>query len=702
MLGALALAALPAPSRAESPTPGGFVEPVTATAVRPRVSSPLPARGRFTFPPPYNTTGARLTNADDCGGGDCVQYVGYSYWRNTNNHVGSDTMLIFLTLSKEAGGAGPTLFSYDKSTDQVTVLGPLFDASHPLSWASGEGWYWSDTQPTKLYVNEGAKLERYDVQSRSLETVFDASAKFGADKYIWQIHSSADDRVHSATLRTNSTYAALGCLVYDERTREYGYFPAQGDFDECQVDKSGRWLLIKQNVDGQAGEDNVLVDLQGGGQSLLLDQAGAAGHSDTGHGYMVAADNWNTLPGAIRLWSFGPGFPAAVAGSPDQGMLVYRSVDWSTDLNHVSHTNARPGVPASQQYACGSGASRVERPRANEVVCFPLDGSMRALVVAPVMTDLDRPGGSGGDYGKLPKGNLDVTGRYFIWTSNAAGRLDAFVVKVPAELLGITPDAGGGGTVVVDAAPSLAAAVLPGSRSVQVGQLATALATVINTGSGVGTGCAISPVTSIPGRFAFQATDPLTNAPVGTEGASVTIQPGAAQTFVIGVTPDLPMPTTEIGLTFRCATGSAAPSRSGLNTLLLSAWPTPVPDLLALTATGSGDGIVSIPGVSGAEAFAVAAANVGSGGLITVSADAAARPLSLTLCQTNRVTGQCESAVSPSLTTFIAGGEMPSFGVFVQAHGAVPFDPANGRIVVRFTDDGGVLRGETSVAVTTK
>jgi hypothetical protein len=37
----------------------------------------------------------------------------------------------------------------------------------------------------------------------------------------------------------------------------------------------------------------------------------------------------------------------------------------------------------------------------------------------------------------MPKGNLDVTGRYFIWTSNLrSDRLDAFIVKIPAGLLG--------------------------------------------------------------------------------------------------------------------------------------------------------------------------------------------------------------------------------------------------------------------------
>ena len=44
---------------------------------------------------------------------------------------------------------------------------------------------------------------------------------------------------------------------------------------------------------------------------------------------------------------------------------------------------------------------------------------MNALVVAPNMTDLNASGGGSDDYSKLPKGNLDVTGEYFIWTANA-------------------------------------------------------------------------------------------------------------------------------------------------------------------------------------------------------------------------------------------------------------------------------------------
>jgi hypothetical protein len=484
LMAALSVTAMGATTEAaESPTPGGFMESATNGQVRARVKPRLPARGPFTFPQPYNTTGVRLTNADDCGGADCVNYIGYSYWRNTNNHVGSDTMLIFLSLDRQRGGGGPTLLSYDKRTDQVQVVGPLFGADHPLSWSTAEGWYWSASQATKLYANQGSKLVRYDALARTSETVFDVAPRFGSDKYIWQMHSSGDDRVHSATLRTNTNYSTQGCVVYDEAGRQFSFFPSKGDYDECQIDASGRWLVIKENVDGRAGEDNVIIDLQEGGERVFADEAGAGGHSDNGYGYMVAADNWNNLPGAIRVWALGPG---SAADDLPAGVLVYRSAGWDSEISHVSHSNARPGVPAGDQYACGSGASRLERPHANEILCFPLDGSLRVLVVAPVMTDLDARGG-GDDYAKLPKGNLDVTGRYFIWTSNVGGdRLDAFIVKVPGERLGGVQVSTSAPTIPVStstSAPTIEVSM--SARTLNAGDVLTVGLTVRNGPTGV-------------------------------------------------------------------------------------------------------------------------------------------------------------------------------------------------------------------------
>ncbi len=414
--------------------PGGFIETATTGVLRPRLSLPvlqalLPARGPFTFPAPYNTSAVRITNGTDCGGADCVDAVGYSYWRNINNHAGSNQMLMFLGLNRARGGPGPSLFSYDKTTGQVANLGPLFDSNSGRSWHSTEGWYWSMTKPTKIYVDDASRMLRYDVLTKQYETVFDVAPAFGADKTVWQMHSSDDDKVHSATLRTNTTWEMLGCVVYHEDTRQFQYFPKIGDFNECSVDKSGRWLMSLEDVDYKYDLEMRIFDLTTGAERLVWDQDGAVGHADMGYGYVVGSDQWNTFPNAIRLWDF--------ARDPLSGFLVSHNMDWSAPApNHLAHGNARADVPASQQFACGSGASRTDAVWANEIICFSMDGSLRVLVVAPVMTDLNAPGGGTDDYVKEPKGNLDVTGQYFIWTSNAGGsRLDAFIVKVPSQVL---------------------------------------------------------------------------------------------------------------------------------------------------------------------------------------------------------------------------------------------------------------------------
>ena len=427
---------------------GGFVDSSTGNGMRSKLSTGeiqafIPQRGLFTFPSPYSTTGIRLTNADDCGGQDCVLSVGYSYWSNINNHAGSDTMLIFLGLERRRGGGGPTLFSFNKRTGETKNVGPLFSSDSPYSWATGEGWYFSASQPTTLYMNDGPRMLRFDVLTHAMSEVYNVESLLGAGRVIWQMHSSNDDHVHSATVKDSSTYQELGCIAYDDRRPNVPTFiAARGNYDECQIDKSGRYLVIKQNEDGRNGEDNRIVDLQTGAETLFLDENGAAGHSDLGYGYMVAEDNFNPMPGAVRVWQLGQDLSGSDQGHiAGQGTLVYELSSWSSGIGHIAHGNS-VNAGSSGQMACVSNASRENLPRVNEIVCFRLDGSMQALVVAPNMTDLNASGGGSDDYWKIPSGNIDVTGEYFIWTANmGTSRQDAFIVRIPQEKLGVSPGA---------------------------------------------------------------------------------------------------------------------------------------------------------------------------------------------------------------------------------------------------------------------
>jgi hypothetical protein len=254
---------------------------------------------------------------------------------------------------------------------------------------------------------------------------------------------------------------------------------------------------------------------------------------------------------------------------------------------------------------------------------------------------------------------------------------------------------------------SLFAAVLPTSRSVAVGTPATAFATIINAGTSTATGCQIAPGTTLPASFAFQTTNPATNAVTGTVNTPVDIPAHAAQTFVFAFTPTAAIPATDVPLNFFCANAPAAPIVSGVDTLLLSASTTAGPDIVALAATLTNDGIVDIPGTTGTGIFSVATVNLGADGTITVSADmgAADLPVRITLCQTDPMTGQCMTptvpSASPVVTTIVANAT-PTFGIFVTGTSTVAFAPELNRIFVRFTDAGGTPRGSTSVAVRTQ
>jgi hypothetical protein len=262
---------------------------------------------------------------------------------------------------------------------------------------------------------------------------------------------------------------------------------------------------------------------------------------------------------------------------------------------------------------------------------------------------------------------------------------------------------GRGAFVTAAQVPALVAAVLPSSRSVQVGHPATAFATVINAGAVMATGVGISNP-GLPATFSYQTTDPTTNAVSGQPNTPADIPPGKYQTYVLALTPTAPFAPTDVAFTFAGTNADPAPMFSGIDTLLLSASTAPVPDIVALVATAANDGIVNLPGATGAGAFAVATVNVGASASITVSADTGSGnpPVGLQLCQTNPATGHCTSAIGPNATTQINAGETPTFAVFVQGQATVPFDPAQSRVFVRFKDAGSVTRGSTSVAVRTQ
>ena len=249
----------------------------------------------------------------------------------------------------------------------------------------------------------------------------------------------------------------------------------------------------------------------------------------------------------------------------------------------------------------------------------------------------------------------------------------------------------------------LVSAVLPSSQSVTLPTAATAFATILNAGTATATSCAISPIDGVAQSFGYQTANNL-NELIGTPNTPADIPPNGAQNFVITLTPNAVFVPETINFAFFCSNANAAALTPGVNTFIMSASATPVPNIIALAATPSGGGILDIPGTTGSAAFVVASVNLGAGASIKVVAGTgdAALPLTLQVCETNPVTGACLATPSSSVTTTIAADATPTFGIFATGTGTIPFAPAINRINVRFLDADNVNRGETSVAVQTQ
>lgn len=263
------------------------------------------------------------------------------------------------------------------------------------------------------------------------------------------------------------------------------------------------------------------------------------------------------------------------------------------------------------------------------------------------------------------------------------------------------------GVFFVGEAPAqtaLAAAILPASRSIQANETATAFATLLNGGGTTATGCGIYPAAPLDGAFTFQTTDPQTNAVTGTVNQVVDIPAGQGQSFVIAFVPgsDAVARGLDLPVSFQCANAPAVSSIPGVNTLQLSVSQTPVPDILAIGATASGDGYLDLPGPSGSNAFGLAAIDIGSVGTVTVTPRAtnpSGPALSIAICETDPATAACLSAPAPSIASSFAAEQGRTYSIFVTSPSAIADDPAVNRLYVDFTDDQGISRGAASVAL---
>ncbi|MBK8618542.1 MAG: hypothetical protein IPN96_15815 [Anaerolineales bacterium] len=240
--------------------------------------------------------------------------------------------------------------------------------------------------------------------------------------------------------------------------------------------------------------------------------------------------------------------------------------------------------------------------------------------------------------------------------------------------------------------------VLPTSRSVQVGSMATIYHTVINPNANAIQNVTLSMANAPAGTFAYQQTNCTSNAVMGPMNPSLDIPSGGMICYVLMFTPSAAFNATDAYIRVESNAVPVSNLYPGINTWLLRAASVAGPDIIAQTTTAD----LHQMACSGAVAFAVATSNVGAAasGDITVTANtgSASLPISVSIQETNPGTG---AIIGDNILQGVGAGDNRTVAVFVTFNGCVSFDPAVNRIFIEFRDASNNVVGSTSTAVST-
>jgi hypothetical protein len=389
---------LPAQTRKALPAPSTRSAVTTDHRVYNEGPPPaLPRAGGTFVDPTFGTTMMRVTDESD--GTACNNF--YSYWQTFN----LDSTRFFI-----ACDTSPKLYRLDPNGFKISRKEPLFDRPpEGGGYLSAEDAIWSGTSANELYGYTGLKLYAYNVASRSYTLIKDFSAEL-ASGYLGQMSKSLDDNVFAFT-KKDSNYKPLGFLVWRRDQNKILRNANLLNFDEVQVDKSGRFITVKAKFDRTV--DVQVIDLQTGKVDNLTDPAPdfSPGHSDNGRQIVVGYDNWNNQYTIRKL------------ATPHQFQTVVGfGNDWS-QANHVSMLADDEAWCVISNYTAGNAPVG---PFRNEIFQAATDGSQRVRRLAHHHSVYR-------DYWDTPRADISRDGRFIAFTSNwgSTTRRDVFIIKVP-------------------------------------------------------------------------------------------------------------------------------------------------------------------------------------------------------------------------------------------------------------------------------
>ena len=372
----------------------------------------LPKAGGETFvDPDFGTTIMRVTDEAD---GDCKHR--YSYLHTFNK----DSTRFFINCGGKA-----VLYSFDPAAFRIKGKAPLFPANPPgggkVRWDHTQ---WSADDPDLMYCHEGLRLYSYNVAEQKYTLLKDFTGIFGQGN-LWQMSKSLDDKTFAFTVDKPDERVAVRFMVWSrDKDKILLNEKANVEFDEVQIDKTGRYLVIKT---GQTGRDHVIrvriADLETGKTSDLTDfePDWAPGHSDNGHGTVVAVSSHDCD-------GLGSSLTLRKLEDPHNFIHILR---WPKDWTQSFHISM---LADDEDWALVS--SYTTKPPLSKGLFH--DEIFQVTTKGPgFVRRLAHHHSVRREFWDEPRANISRDGRFVTFTSNWGGspRHDVFILRVPEEFV---------------------------------------------------------------------------------------------------------------------------------------------------------------------------------------------------------------------------------------------------------------------------
>jgi hypothetical protein len=376
-----------------------------------------PAAGATVTDPATGTVIMRVTSASTSSGAEFA--TAYSYWQSFNcdstrlliEDVTNGIMTHFVF--------NPVAFTLGSKTT------PTFSTGGTGS-VTREGMMWNHTNPDVLYFVQGVQIRSYNFGTATSTTIASLGSEFSiANSQFWQPSISSDDDVIAFSVKDTSSGDYTGYGAYKISTNTVLYHVDTAILDEVQLDKSGRYLIVKTGVAPTVGANrNKIVDLNTSTVTDLLNQSPnfAFGHSDVGSGIAVGADN---LTDDWRKFNL-----VTNTTPPILFAANYRFYD--------AHVSLPLGTEAWVHFSPYGDSSPVHFSAGvldRELMFVKMDASGDVVRYA-------RHWSTGTAYNMSVRANRSMDGKFVVFNSNwgvEAGRVDVWIAQVPAEVIADAP-----------------------------------------------------------------------------------------------------------------------------------------------------------------------------------------------------------------------------------------------------------------------